>query len=127
MNRGSFFEIGGLNIWVVAAGNGLNLILEGLVLLGASLVAAPSGWLSQVLLVLGTFLSTLVVSFVCGRMERERYLSYAGYTLPGNLLLTVPSVVFAGILGLMLVAVAVMGAFNGARLAEMSVPRHSRG
>jgi len=127
MNRGSFFEIGGLNIWVVAAGNGLNLILEGLVLLGASLVAAPSGWLSQVLLVLGTFLSTLVVSFVCGRMERERYLSYAGYTLPGNLLLTVPSVVFAGILGLMLVAVAVMGAFNGARLAEMSLPRHSRG
>lgn len=123
MSQGSFFEIGGLNVWVVAAGNGLNLILEGIVVLGAA-AAGPGGELSQVLLVLGTFLSTFLVSFICGRMERERYLSYAGYTLPGNLLLTVPSILFAGVLGVMLVAVAAMGAFNGARVAEMTVPRH---
>ena len=125
MSDSSPFQIGGLNLWVVVSGNGLNLILEGLVLLGASAVgSAPT--LSQVVLVLGTFLSTLLVSFICGRMEREQYLKYAGYTLLGNLLLTVPSILFAGILGVMLVAVAVMGAFNGARLAEMTVPRHSR-
>ncbi len=126
MSQGSFFEIGGLNVWVVAAGNGLNLILEGLVVLGAAAMGS-GGELSQVALVLGTFLSTLVVAFICGRLERERYLAYAGYTLPGNLLLTVPGVFVAGVFGVMLVAVAVMGALNGARLAEMSVPRHSRG
>jgi len=125
MSDSSPFQIGGLNLWVVVSGNGLNLILEGLVLLGSS-AAGSAPTLSQVVLVLGTFLSTLLVSFICGRMEREQYLKYAGYTLPGNLLLTVPSILFAGILGVMLVAVAVMGAFNGARLAEMTVPRHSR-
>jgi len=125
MSDSSPFQIGGLNLWVVVSGNGLNLILEGLVLLGAS-AAGPAPTLSQVVLVLGTFLSTLLVSFICGRMEREQYLKYAGYTLPGNLLLTVPSILFAGILGVMLVAVAAMGAFNGARLAEMTIPRHSR-
>jgi len=125
MSGSGSFEIGGLNLWVLVSGNGLNLILEGLVLLGAS-AAGPDRALSQVVLVLGTFLSTLLVSFICGRMEREQYLKYACYTLPGNLVLTLPSVLLAGILGVMLVAVAAMGAFNGARLAEMTVPRHSR-
>lgn len=126
MNWNRFFEFGGLNLWLVVAGNGLNLILAGAVLFSAALLAEPSPGLSQVLMVLGTFLGTLLVSFICGRMERERYLAYAGYTLPGNLLLTLPSILFAGVIGVMLVAVAVMGAFNGARLAEMTVPRHTR-
>lgn len=126
MNLNKFFEIGGLNLWLVVAGNGLNLILAGAILLSAAMVAATNGPLSQVILVLGTFLSTLFVSFLCGRMERERYLSYAGYTLPGNLVLTVPSILFSGVIGIMLVGVSLMGAFNGARLAELTVPRHSR-
>jgi hypothetical protein len=126
MSLNRFFEIGGLNLWLVAAGNGLNFVLEALVLFAAALLGAENAALAQALTVLGTFLGTLLVAFICGRMERERYLGYAGYTLPGNLLLTVPSILYSGLFGIMLVAVAVMGAFNGARLAEMSVPRHSR-
>lgn len=126
MDWNRFFELGGLNLWLVAGGNGLNLILEGVTLLLAAMLAGQSPGLSQVVAVLGTFLGPLLTAFICGRMERERYQAYAGYTLPGNLLLSLPSILFAGLLGIMLVAVAVMGAFNGARLAEMSVPRHTR-
>ncbi len=126
MDFSKLFELGGLNLWIVASGNGLNLILQGLVLLiGAALGGAGNG-LSQVVLMAGSFLSPLLVAFICGRMERERYLSYAAYTLPGNLILTVPSILFGGVMGLLLVAVAVLGAFNGARLAEMTVERHAR-
>lgn len=126
MDWNKLFEMGGLNLWVVASGNGLNLILQGMVLLSLAALGAEQAALGQVILILGTFLSTGLVAFICGRMERERYLSYAAYTLPGNLILTVPSILFNPVTGLMVVAVAVAGAFNGARLAEMTVERHSR-
>lgn len=126
MNLNRLFDSGGLNLWIVASGNGLNLILEGVVLLGAAMLGGEGSGMTQVLLVLGTFLSTALVAFVCGRMERERYRDYALYTLPGNLLLTVPSILFGGIVGVMLVVVAVLGALNGGRLAEMTVERHVR-
>lgn len=126
MNWEKFSDLGGLNLWVVVSGNGLNLILEAMVL-GAPVLGGFSADLTQIVLVLGTFLSTGLVAFICGRMERERYLSYALYTLPGNLILTLPSIVLGGgLLGLMLVVVAVLGAFNGARLAQMTVTRHTR-
>jgi hypothetical protein len=126
MNLNKMFEMGGLNLWIVASGNGLNLILAGMVLLGVAVLGEEGGGLSQVLLILGTFLSTAFVAFICGRMERERYQSYALYTLPGNLLLTVPGILFGGLMGLMVVVVAVLGALNGARFAEMTVERHAR-
>lgn len=127
MDWSKFFDLGGLNLWVVVSGNGLNLILEGMLILAVVLGGEQLGQMSQVILLLGTFLSTALVALICGRMERERYLAYAGYALPGNLILTVPSIVFGNpVIGLMLVAVAVMGAFNGARLAEMTVERHAR-
>lgn len=127
MNMNKFFEMGGLNLWIVASGNGLNLILEGAVLLGAAALGPRGAGMTQILLLLGTFLGPALVAFVCGRMERERYQTYALYTLPGNLLLTVPSIIFgAGLFGIMLVVVAVLGALNGARLAEMTVERHVR-
>ena len=132
MDWGKLFEFNGLNLWVVASGNGLNLILEGLtllltVLVGASGVSAASvNPLSQLVLMGGSFLSTGLVAFVCGRMERERYITYAAYTLPGNLLLTVPSILFGGLIGILVVLVSVLGAFNGARLAEMTVEKHAR-
>ncbi len=126
MDFGKLFEMGGLNLWLVAAGNGLNLILEGIVLIGVSVLGSGSPALAQALLILGPFLSTAFVAFICGRMERERYTSYATYTLPGSLLLTVPSILFQPLYGIMTVAVSILGALNGARLAEMTVERHAR-
>jgi len=126
MNLNKMFEMGGLNLWVVASGNGLNLILAGVVFLAVAMLGEEGSALAQVILVLGHFVATALVAFICGRMERERYQSYALYTLPGNLLVTVPSILFGGIFGVMVVIVAVLGALNGARLAEMTVEKHAR-
>ncbi|MGQ9682664.1 MAG: hypothetical protein ACUVX9_09030 [Anaerolineae bacterium] len=138
MSFGKMFDLGGLNLWIVASGNGLNLILEGMVFLGAVALGMQGGGpaegasaqgslLAQAVLMLGSFLGPALVAFICGRMEGEMYQKYALYTLPGNLILTVPSIVFGGgIMGIMLVVVAVLGALNGARLAEMTATRHSR-
>jgi len=126
MDWGKLFEFNGLNLWVVASGNGLNLILEGMTLLLTALLGTRGAETSQLLLMVGSFLSTGLVAFICGRMERERYVTYAAYTLPGNLLLTIPSILFGGIMGILVVLVSVLGAFNGARLAEMTVERHAR-
>lgn len=125
MDLSKMFELGGLNLWLVVAGNGMNLILAGGALIAVTLLGGQSAW-APLLLLIGPFLGTALVAFTCGRMERERYMSYAAYTLPGNLLVTVPSILFSPLLGLMTVVVSVLGAFNGARLADMSVAKHSR-
>ncbi len=126
MNLNKFFELGGLNLWIVASGNGLNLILQGAVVLGAGMLGAGGNPLSQVVLMLGTFLGPLLVAFLCGRMEGERYQSYALYTLPGALILCLLAVLANPLFGLMLAIVAVMGAINGGRLAAMTGRRHVR-
>lgn len=126
MSFNRMFEFGGLNLWIVASGNGLNLILQFVVAVAASALAAQGNPLSQLLLILGPFFGTALVAFMCGRMERERYMSYGLYTLPGALLVIIWAVLANPVLGIMMVVVAVLGALNGARLAEMTVERHSR-
>lgn len=126
MDFSKFFEMGGLNLWIVASGNGLNLIFQGAVALGAGMLGAEGNPLSQVVLMLGTFLGPLLVAFICGRMERERYQSYALYTLPGALIMNALAVLANPLMGVMLIIVSVMGALNGSRLAEMTVERHVR-
>jgi len=133
MESNRLFDFGGLNFWIIASGNGLNLVLEVVVLVLSVMVVSPGGVLGQTILMLGTFLSPALVAFICGRMERERYLHYAFYTLPGNLIVTVPSIfiggmmggVMGGMMGALLVIVAILGAFNGARVAQMTVRRHA--
>lgn len=129
MNLNKMFEMGGLNLWIVASGNGLNLILQGVTVFVAGLLGAQGGSAAQgaqIVLMLGTFLGPLLVAVISGRMERERYQSYALYTLPGALIMLVLGVLAQPLFGLMLIVVAVLGALNGARLAEMTVERHSR-
>lgn len=126
MNLNKFFEMGGLNLWIVAAGNGLNLILQGAVALGSGMLGASGSQWGQVVLMMGTFLGPLLVALLCGRMEGERYQSYALYTLPGALILCLLAVLASPLMGLMLAVVAVLGAINGGRLAEMTGRRHVR-
>ncbi len=129
MNLNNLFEMGGMNLWIVVSGNGLNLILEGIILFASAALGAQGAsgaQMAQVVMMLGTFLAPLLVAFICGRMEREQYRKYALYTLPGALLPTLLAILASPIYGIMLAVVAVLGALNGARLAEMTVERHSR-
>lgn len=127
MKLNRFFDLGGLNFWVLASGNGLNLVITMGVGLGAAWLATNGQYTAQtILLMMGSFLGPLLVAFICGRMERERFETYALATLPGALIPVVFAILSNPLPGLMVAVVALLGALNGGRLAAMSVTRHRR-
>lgn len=122
------FDPQGLNWWTIVSGIGMNFILTGLLFLGASsLAAAETGETAYALVMAaGGFLIPLLTAYICGRLGDERYLTYAFYPMIGYLVLTVPGILIAGLFGVLMVAIGVLGAFNGAQLAARRAMKRRR-
>ena len=128
MNWKRELEPGGLNWWIVVSGMGMNFLLTSFLFLaiigltegaappeeGAPAAGASAGY--TLAMSVGGFLIPLLTAYVCGRLSDERYLAYAFYPLIGYLILAVPTVLSAGMFGLLMVLFGVLGAFNGAML-----------
>ena len=109
----------GLNWWTIVSGIGLNFILTAFLLLSATPLVSDSTpeTVFVIVICLGAFLIPLLTAYICGRLADERYLTYAFYPLVGFLILTVPGVLSSGVFGLLVIAIGILGAFNGASLA----------
>jgi hypothetical protein len=108
----------GLNWWTVVSGMGMNFAMTALLFLmfTVSPLQALGPTINSLAMAIGGFVIPLLTAFVCGRISDERYLAYAFYPLIGYLILTVPGVLYAGMFGVLLVVIGVLGAFNGATL-----------
>jgi hypothetical protein len=122
------FDPQGLNWWTIVSGIGMNFILTGLLFLGTSSLAASGTGETLYALVMaaGGFLIPLFTAYVCGRLGDERYLTYAFYPMIGYLILTVPGILIAGLFGVLMVAIGILGAFNGAQLAARRAMKRRR-
>lgn len=121
-----FLEPEGLNWWIILSGIGMNLVLTMLLLIGVVLLRLPEQANRVVVLSLGAFLIPLATAYVCGRIGDDRFMAYAFYSLLGFLIVTVPGLLAVGLIGLLVIAFGVLGAFNGALLATRLArrPRH---
>jgi hypothetical protein len=119
MNFDRIFSPEGLNWWVIVSGIGMNFLL--MTLLMISVIFAGEGGISlavtTIAMSLGGFLIPLLTAYVCGRLGDERFLSYAFYPLIGYLVPVIWGVISAGVLGILMIAFGVLGAFNGGALA----------
>jgi hypothetical protein len=113
------FSPSGLNWWTVVSGIGMNFLLTSLLFLGVTMLAAQGASAGVFTLAMagGAFAVPLLTAYVCGRMSDERYLAYGLYSLAGFLILAVPSVLYAGLFGLLTLGFGILGALNGASLA----------
>ena len=128
MDLKRMFDPQGLNWWTIVSGIGMNFILTGLLFLGASSLAASGTGetLYALTMAAGGFLIPLFTAYICGRLSDERYLTYAFYPMIGYLVLTVPGILIAGLFGVLMVAIGVLGAFNGAQLAARRAMKRRR-
>jgi hypothetical protein len=104
---------------------GMNFALTSLlfIILTLSPAQALGQAVNSLIMALGGFLIPLLTAFVCGRISDERYLAYGFYPLIGYLILTVPGILYAGVFGVLMVVIGVLGAFNGATLAARRAVR----
>jgi len=119
----------GLNWWTIVSGMGMNFVLTSFLFL--ALVFSPIQEMGQtavppLILAIGGFLIPLLTAYICGRLSDERYLAYAFYPLIGYLILTVPGILFWRAFGALIVAIGVLGAFNGANLAARRAMKRRR-
>ena len=103
----------------------MNFVLTSFLLLAVP-IATALGLTPEVvtlLMVVGGFLIPLGTALVCGWLSDERFLAYALYALVGYLIPVVPGLFSSGLFALLMIAVGVMGAFNGAVLAARASAR----
>jgi hypothetical protein len=119
------FNLKGLNLWLLGAGIGLNLIWTFVTLIVAFsfLSATPAAVASiQVGMMLSVLAGTFSTGWLMGRMaDDNRGPTYGLVGSLGSLVLIILVVLPTGVLGLLLAAMAIAGGFNG---GMYSIRRH---
>jgi hypothetical protein len=116
----------GLNWWTIVSGMGMNFVMTSFLFLFIAFSPAQEmgQTIATLIMAIGGFLIPLLTAYICGRLSDERYLAYAFYPLIGYLVLTVPGILLgAGVFGILMVALGVLGAFNGANLVARRAMR----
>ena len=130
MNLRRLVNFDNLNWWLVVSGIGCNIILtSGVALLTNALSVqnetSTQGAVGTLIMMLGTFLSTLFTGFICGRMAQENSTSYGVICCIGVvviLVITIPPSIFT----VMMLFIALAGGLNGGMLSVRHPRHHSR-
>ena len=128
MNLRSMFDLGDLNWWVVFGGIGSSVILVAAVAFGAASLlrgGEQNVGISQVVLLVGTFLATFVAALITGRIGQGNYVTYGLVSTIGSVVV----VLFAmpiGIFTILMIAIAVAGGLNGGMVNQRRQHRRRR-
>ncbi len=128
MNLRRIFDLQGLNWWYVIGGMGMNFILS--IVLAMLRIRflnfeqeQTQAMVEQTVLMLGTFVITLLTGWLVGKMAGEKGPTYGIVCSAGSLMVIVPSFGIS-LITLMLVVISLAGGLNGGLMSARSRKRH---
>ena len=117
-----------MNWWLVFASIGCNLILMAVVAFGAASMLRRGGEMvevSQIVLLLGTFLAAFLTAMLTGWIARGNGVTYGLIGSVGTVVVVLVALPF-GVLTILLIVIAVAGGLNGGLISVRRQRRRRR-